>query len=359
MPHLFVDISSHGFGHLAQTAPILSALQDRRPNLRLTVRCGLPEAKVRARIRGDFAFIADSTDFGFAMLNAVSIDAAETERRYRAFHADWSRRVAAEARLLADCAADLVLTDVAYLPLAGAAQAGIPALTMCSLNWAELFAHFFGDADWANPIHAEIHAAYASAEHFLRLIPAMPMAALGNARPVGPVASLGRRRRDKLAERLACDDDRIVLIAFGGVAHELPVEHWPQHPGIHWLVPQDWGVERADINALEPLKLPITDVLASVDAVLTKPGYGTFTEAACNGTAVLYQRRTDWPEQDCLIEWLEQHARCREVGADALRSGDLADTLTELWRLPAPTPPRPTGIAEVAELLDRRLSTTR
>jgi hypothetical protein len=48
-----------------------------------------------------------------------------------------------EARLLAELQPDLVLSDVAYLPLAGAARAGIPALAMCSLNWAELFAHFF------------------------------------------------------------------------------------------------------------------------------------------------------------------------------------------------------------------------
>ncbi|WP_319242339.1 hypothetical protein [uncultured Propionivibrio sp.] len=359
MPHLFVDVSSHGFGHLAQTAPILNALQDRRPDLRLTVRCGLPEAIVRARIRGDFAFIAGCTDFGFAMLNAVSIDVAETARRYRDFHADWPRRIAAEARLLADCAADLVLTDVAYLPLAGAAEACIPALTMCSLNWAELFTHFFGNADWAAPIHAEIQGAYASAEHFLRLMPAMSMTTLGNTRLVGPVASLGEYRRGELAARLACDDDRIVLVAFGGIEHELPVDRWPRHPGIRWLVPHGWGIDRTDMSAFEPLEFPFTDLLASVDAVLTKPGYGTFTEAACNGTAVLYQRRSDWPEQDCLIEWLEQHARCREVDTENLHSGDLADALTALWRMPAPLTPHPTGIAEVADLLDCRLNKMR
>ena len=40
--------------------------------------------------------------------------------------------------MLRRLAPDLVLTDVAYLPLAGAAQAGIPALSMCSLTWADL-----------------------------------------------------------------------------------------------------------------------------------------------------------------------------------------------------------------------------
>jgi hypothetical protein len=31
-PHLFVDISAHGFGHLAQVAPVLNALGRRLPN---------------------------------------------------------------------------------------------------------------------------------------------------------------------------------------------------------------------------------------------------------------------------------------------------------------------------------------
>ena len=40
--HLFVDISSHGFGHLAITAPVLNALGKLQPDLQLTVRSGLP-----------------------------------------------------------------------------------------------------------------------------------------------------------------------------------------------------------------------------------------------------------------------------------------------------------------------------
>ena len=50
MPRLLVDISSHGFGHLAQAAPILCELLRKRPEIHLTVRSGLPEAVLRARL---------------------------------------------------------------------------------------------------------------------------------------------------------------------------------------------------------------------------------------------------------------------------------------------------------------------
>ena len=368
--HLFVDISAHGFGHLAQAAPILNALQRQRPDLRLTLRSALPEARLKSRIDGGFTHIAAASDFGFAMHDALNIDLPATLQRYRRQHADWAQRVDAEARFLDTLRPDLVLTDVAYLPLAGAAHAGIPAWSMCSLNWADLFAHFFVDLGNGGhgqdaaarhkrekrcKIHGEILAAYRSAALFLRLTPAMPMHDFGNTRAIAPVAALGTPRRAELAEKLAlAPDERLVLITYGG----------PHLPGIRWLVPQSWQIRRPDMTALESLLSPdftFSDLLASADALLAKPGYGTFVEAACNGIPVLYQRRGDWPEQDYLIDWLEQNACCREIAPEMLARGALASSLKALWRDAEETPnrpprPRPDGIAEAAELLSAQLT---
>ncbi len=356
MTHLFVDISSHGFGHLAQAAPILNELARRLPDLRLTVRSGLLPEKLRARIRVDFLHVPGTSDFGFVMQDAVRIDYAATALAYRQQHADWVQRVAEEASFLGDLKPDLVLTDVAYLPLAGAAQAGIPSLSMCSLNWADLFVHFFTDEPWAAEIHRQILSAYRSAECFLRLTPAMPMIDLPRLRTLAPVAALGQNRRDELRKKLACSPgERIVLIAFGGIEKQLPVDCWPRSKGVRWLIPLSWNIERDDFSAFEPLGLHFSDLLCSVDAVLTKPGYGTFTEAACNGTPVLYLRRDDWPEQDCLIDWLERNARCREVSDTELTTGCLSNTLDEVWQQPARPVPDPSGAQEAAEFILTRL----
>ncbi len=350
MPHLFVDISSHGFGHLAQVAPILNQLARIRPELRLTIRSGLPPEKMRDRIAAPFEHIVGRSDFGFLMLDAVRIDATATAEAYRAWHSDWAQRVADEAVFLRRLVPDLVLTDVAYLPLAGAATAGIPALSMCSLNWADLFAHVFGHEAWALPIHDEILAAYRNAKCFLRLTPAMRMPELPNTRSIAPVAALGHDCRGELLARLgAIPEERIVLIAFGGFDKNLDAARWPVMPGVRWLVPESWQIMRGDMAALEPLRMNFTDLLCSVDAVLTKPGYGTFTEAACNGTPVLYVRRDDWPEQDCLIDWLEKNARCAEIGETELMSGRVLPILEQLWQQRRPAVPCPDGAVEAAE----------
>jgi len=124
VPHLFADISGHGLGHLAQAAPVLAALRARCPDLRLTLRSSLPRERLAARIPGPFTHCREASDFGFVMHDALNIDLPASADRYRRCHEDWPQRVRREAETLATLAPDAVFTDVAYLPLAGAAAAG-------------------------------------------------------------------------------------------------------------------------------------------------------------------------------------------------------------------------------------------
>jgi UDP-N-acetylglucosamine:LPS N-acetylglucosamine transferase len=341
--HLFVDISSHGFGHLAITAPVLNALAEIEPNLHLTLRSSLPLAKLHQRIHVPFEHFKGSTDFGYEMIDATRIDRNASAAAYRAAHAGWATRVATESEFLSGLRPDLVLTNVSYLPLAAAETIGIPACSLCSLNWADLFAYHYANEDWAAPIHAQMLAAYRSARHFLRVTPGMPMERLGNVEAVGPIAALGQKHD------LGLGADKAVLVAMGGIAHHLPVDHWPRLPGIRWLVAGDWQCQHPDAVAFESFGLSFTDLLCSVDAVITKPGYGTFTEAACNGRPVLFQRREDWPEQDCLIDWLEQHGRCGEIDAEDLLRGHLSRALEQLWQSPERPAPVANGARQAAE----------
>ena len=343
--HLFVDISSHGFGHLAITAPVLNTLAEIEPGLQLTVRSGLPPSKLAERIHAPYRLIEGCTDFGYKMFDATRVDLAASADAYRQAHADWPARVAAESAFLSSLQADLVLTNVSYLPLAAAAAAGIPSASLCSLNWADLFSHFFGNEAWADPIHRQMESAYNAAQAFLRVTPGMPMPGLGNLRPIGPIAAIGK------AHDLGLGDSKAVLVTMGGIAHDVPVDRWPRLPGVRWLVPAAWQCRHPDAITIESFGLSFTDLLCSVDAVLTKPGYGTFTEAACNGTPVIYQPRSDWPEQDCLIDWLAQHGRCAGINADQFTQGELAGALASLETQEVKGRPPADGIGSAARHL--------
>ena len=352
--HLLFDISAHGLGHLAQSAPVINALQALVPGLELTVRSAIPHERLALRIAGDFTHVAEARDFGLVMHNAVDIDLDASAARYREFHADWPRRVATEADWLRSHRVDALVSNVAYLPLAAAAEAGIPACGLSSLNWAEMFAHYLGHEPRAGEIHAQILAAYNAGKAFLRFTPGLAMADLPARRDIAPVATIGRRDRKRVSRLLNLNEsERWLLLAMGGMEFRLPVEDWVPVPGVKWLVPGAWGLARSDVRSIDVAGLDFIDLLASVDAVVTKPGYGTFVEAACCGVPLLYVDRDDWPETPHFAAWLATHARAAEISREKLLRGDFIDVLHELWRTSAPNLPRADGAAQAARWLVR------
>jgi len=357
MKHLFVDISSHGLGHLAQTAPVLNALAASR-RLQITVRSGLTRAQLTHRISPPFAHIHEASDFGFVMHDALNVDIEASAERYRSAYADWPQRVKNEAAMLTQLSPDLVLSNVSPLPLAGADAAKIPAVAMCSLNWADLFAHYYATQSWAAPIHAAMQAAYASASAFLRFTPGMPMDGLANVTAIGPVSSYAadqaHKPRAEIARQLGLPQEkRWLLLALGGIAHRLPVEAWLALPNTQLLVPAEWQVEpRDDITPYSAAQLPFIDLLPAADVILTKPGYGTFVEAACCGIPVLYLQRPDWPEASALETWLHRNARAQIVPPEVGASGNLSDLLETLLLQAAPARPIASGIDDALRAIN-------
>ena len=175
-PHLVVSITGHGFGHVAQTAPVLNLLHRLLPELRLTVRSARAPSHLRTRIHAPFTHINSEGDIGMVMSSALDVLAEDSRAAYRAFHRDWDKRVAAEADLLRELGADFVFSNVGYLALAGAQRAGMPNAALCSLNWADIYRHYCGN----DAVAAQIQACYANADAFLRATPGMAMPGLPN-----------------------------------------------------------------------------------------------------------------------------------------------------------------------------------
>ncbi|OGI70131.1 MAG: hypothetical protein A2W18_15535 [Candidatus Muproteobacteria bacterium RBG_16_60_9] len=353
MAHLLVALTSHGYGHAAQTAPIVNTLRRDRPDLRLTLRTDLPRPFLATRFQGAFDIVPAPGDFGLAMESALAIAFDASAERYARLHTDWDRQVEAEASALQRLKPDLVIANISYLVPAAARAAGIPAITLCSFTWAQIYAHYFSARPEAAGVLAQMHAGYASAGLTLALEPRMPLDDLPGYRPIGMVAKRSTADPRVLRTHLGlATTTRLVSLSLGGIDHALDLGNWPHDRKMHWLVPKAICPRRADMTAQEDLPFSFTDLLASSDAFITKAGYGSFTEAACNGIPTLYVPRPDWPEEPCLLEWMSANGLVRPLSLAALRDGSVRDELDRVWQLPRPAPVTPEGIATAAAIID-------
>ena len=110
-----------------------------------------------------------------------------------------------------------------------------------------------------------------------------------------------------------------------------------------------------DVVSCEGLAFRFVDLVRSCDAIITRPGYGTVAEAACNGIPILLVPREGWPETPAFVEWLATNGRAVLLGEEELPSGDILAKLQTVCAMPAPPLPAPSGVAEVAAEIAKRL----
>jgi UDP-N-acetylglucosamine:LPS N-acetylglucosamine transferase len=140
----------------------------------------------------------------------------------------------------------------------------------------------------------------------------------------------------------------------GGIPFELSLEYWPtQYQGrpLCYIVSPSNANTHPNALSIEAIGLSYSDLVASVDLIITKPGYGMFAEAAAAGVPVLFTARGDWPETEALVTWLQSKAHCAQITTDALRAGAFEQELSQLLTQGPYTPVAPTGNDEAAALI--------
>ncbi len=351
-PHLLLALSGHGYGHLAQCAPVLQALRARLPALRLTVMSELPRTVLAERLGHEFTHLSQATDPVLPMRSAWEVDVAASLKAFDEFHRDWEAALQADVEQLRVLAPDLLLANIPYRLLVAAKQAEVPAVALCSLNWAAVLASYCGTGPEVRPILEQMWAGYRAADLFLAPQPALPMPELDNYRAIGPIARQGRCIRQALHAELGVKPaTRVVLVALGGIDSALPLADWPRLQGLVWLFPQALEASRDDWFDSRKLSFPIIDVLVSADAVLTKPGYGTYTEAVCNAVPLLTLARPDWPETAYLNAWARRHGCLEEISVAQFQSGTFGAALERLRQQPSQEPMEPEGIRQAVDVL--------
>lgn len=351
--HLVVTLSSHGYGHAVMTAPLINTLQQRHPELKITLRTTLPLAFLRRKFNGPFEYLPQSNDFGMIMKSAFEVDRDATLHAYRHLHSNWQARITAEMQMLKEIGAGMVISNIAYLPLVAARQLDIPTIAISCLNWADIFAHFFADEV---EIQQQMAAAYRSSSCFIRTEPAMPMSNFAT-HTVAPLATaVSNSRSESITSLKLTAERRLVLVSMGGIKTDLHADAWPALENIHYIAANPVECAgRCDITLLDDLGISYHGALGSCDLLLTKPGYGSFTEAARHGTPVLYVHRDEWPEQPYLTAWLKRHVECREITLEQYCNGEFVQPLQQLLRGDGVITTPGSGVEEALKIITNHL----
>lgn len=288
-------ISGHGLGHSAREVEVLRHLP---PEVPLIVKTRAPERFWRTELARPFTLIADSFDVGCVQKDAIEIDVPRTLAAFREIDAANRARANDEAAFLRDVGARVVVTDVASFPLTVAARMGIPALCVANFTWVEIYRAFVAQEPGFAPIVAQLEEEYAQATTLLEAGLSLPMPYFAATKNVGLAARAGKSRREFVRELLpnAAHGRRIALVYVSGWGLPISYPEIEKFDDWHFIsldappvIPANWTIIPRDA-------LAHPDLVASVDAVISKPGYGIIGECLTAGTPFLYPPRPQFAE---------------------------------------------------------------
>ena len=346
------DVSSHGFGHLGQIAPVITRLISQYPLVRIIVRSMHPASVIYAMLPKNVAICEPPPEATLVMKAPAMVDGFASAEAYRVLHESWDDHLDREVKRLAMLKPTTLVADVPYLSLAAAKRLDIRSIALCSLNWLDIYRTYCGQTVNAPRIISTIKDAYCSADVFLQPRPHMPMSELPNRYSIGPIARLGTIQKNKLRKLIGLSaKERLVLVTFGGIQNREAIS-LPDIDGVHWIVGATHaGSPKRNVTRVDQLKMNFIDVLASSDVVITKVGYGTFVEAACNGVSILSGPRADWPESVSLIDWAKKNANIALIKDDMKDGGLLQKALMSVLNVRARQPVFPSGISEAVDFI--------
>jgi L-arabinokinase len=116
--------------------------------------------------------------------------------------------------------------------------------------------------------------------------------------------------------------------------------------------PLEWP--DSGIHAISRTLISFADSLASVDLVVSKPGFGIVSECIANDKPLIYTDRKNFLEYPVLVEGIERYCRYAFIPNAELYAGDLKRALTEAEHAPPPKEDIERGGAEKAAELIRR-----
>jgi len=352
--HLAVYISGHGFGHLAQVAPVLRRIHLIQPECKFFIRCALPEQEIRSQLRMDFELEQKPVDVGVIQHHAVQEDRLSSIQHIRCWMEHFDDYIAEETAWLERVQATQVLSDISPLAFPAAQALHIPSIGLATLDWHTIYSHWLDDDD---PVLHGLANAYRACDLLLTPLMAMDMPVFSSQQSIPLIVTQAANKTNPFHD----DPRKKALILFGGCGN-------PPYD-LHALTNMsDWLFLTPDIDSVQTSSMPESpdniqalhfdthlrpiDAMQWVDVVVCKPGYGVLSECWATQTPIAWLERPDFPEFPMLKRWLEAAFPAAGMNRADFQRGDWQLTLERALQHPNRFPAGPhQGAAVAADII--------
>ena len=350
-------ITAHGYGHGARSCDVVNALRAAAPDQPVIVITDLPETFMHSRLLPGIELRRGAFDVGLIQQDSIQVDLDASLKAIETLYARESELIRQELDFLRCENVGAVVADIPAIPLAAAQRTGLPNMATGNFGWDWIYEEFVQhDPRW-RPYVDKFRTVYGQTDLLLRQPFAEPMEAFPNRIDLPLLAAPGRNSREKIAALSGADPGkRWVLLSFTSLNLEQPaLDQLANLSGHEWfsVEPLEW--RNSSVHCVTRSDVCFADIMASVDIVVTKPGFGILSECIANHKPIIYSDRIHFREYAVLVKCIERYCRHAFIPNSELYAGQLERALAQIETAPEPREKMAGGGAALAarEILSR------
>ncbi len=350
-------ITAHGYGHGARSCDILNALHSAAPNVPIIAKTDLPIDFMRSRIPESIELRSGAFDVGLIQKDSIQVDMDASLKSLEQLYGREIELIRQECKFMRRENIGVVVADVPAIPLAAAQQVGIPNIATSNFGWDWIYEEFVQRNPGWQYLVDKFRAVYRKTDLLLRQPFAEPMAAFPRQIDLPLLAKPGTNRRDAIVEHTGANPGKPwVLLSFTSLDLQPPaLDQLATLTGYEFFTVEPLEWPKSTVHCISRSSVCFADVMASVDIVVTKPGFGIISECVANEKPIIYSDRTNFREYFILVECIEKYCRHAFIPNAELYAGNLGRALAEIESSPEPAERIAGGGAELAasEILKR------
>lgn len=351
-------ITPHGFGHAVRSIEVIKALLALRPDLSITVVSTIPSFLIEQHLKDRVLHRQACPDVGLVQLDSIRFDLEATLVKLEVLHQRSEPILAEEESFLRRQQIGGVVCDVPFLPLAAASCAEVPAIGLGNFTWDWIYrAYAEHDTRW-RPIVSWIEACYQRCDLFLQLPMHGDSTACPNVVDVPLVARPAALDPEIVRKKLGLNQHaKAYLVSFTELnLDRAAAKRLESIRDTFFLYMRPLHYDFANSVSLDHCGIPYSDIVAAVDGVITKPGYGILADCLAHGTPMVYSDRGFFPEYPILVDEIEEKLANVHLPSADLYAGNWEAALRKLEAQPRRRPEmRLDGSRVCAELILRHL----
>ena len=301
----------------------------------------------------NFNHIQQNVDAGCQHSDSLQIDTKKSFRNLKLFFA--SARLKEEETWLTDNKIDLVISDVASLPIKAAEKLRIPAILIGNFTWHDIYSHF---PEAENETHLINTLAEEYSHATLQVLPQCHLdnQIINHKKEVGFIANNGKNIRNDLISFLgkSAENKKLIFIYLG--EHGTRSVNWSNlRDNKDCLFLTRDPIKHPDVHFIDD-KFSYHDLIASSDITLTKGGYSTLATSFANHKPVITCEREDFYEFEAVREYLQKRQIGIIVKSTPFKQGDWQEPIKEALKLTVKNKVPLNGEIEIAKIVQQMLS---